>query len=636
MCGIAGFFSPNDIGGVELKTDILKEMASVLKHRGPDDFGAIFDEGCQVGLVHTRLSILDLSKAGHQPMVSLSGRYVISFNGEIYNHNELRKMLPMVNWRGSSDTETICASFEEWGVSTAIKKMTGMFAIAILDKKNKELSIVRDRCGEKPLYYFVGENHFIFSSELKALKKYPKFNGAINKKSLTEFIDYGYISSDKSIYHNTFKCLPGEIVKYNLVDNSIIKEKYWALENIKNNEIKIPDTKIVSGMNKLLLESVKEQMISDVPIGAFLSGGIDSSLVVALMKKVSPSKITTFSIGFNEDSYNEAHHAKMVAEYLGTNHHELYVSDDQIMGLIPELSHTYDEPFGDVSKLPTMLVSELASKYVKVALTGDGADELFCGYPRYFNINKTFIEYQNSLSFKKMKLKLLSTISSEKLNSFYERLSFKKRSSKKGYKIHRKANIALSKSLADMYLQETSFSPYHGDIVLGKDFDPSFGIQRNLPNSYLEEMMYYDFHTYLPDNILVKVDRAAMHYSLETRAPFLNHRVVEEAWNLPLHCKVREDQSKWILREVLYDLVPKNILDRPKMGFGVPISSWLRTSLRTWAEKQISVERLTSEGFFDVDFVRSLWEEHVNGLHDWGQVLWNILMFQSWYENECF
>ena len=606
----------------------ISAMSLSIVHRGPDDYGHWIDAEAGVALGHRRLSIIDLSAAGRQPMISESGRYVIVFNGEIYNHLDLRTRLKNCHWKSSSDTETILAAFEAWGFSETLSQINGMFAIALWDTKVRCLYLARDRMGEKPLYYGWDRGVFLFGSELKALRHYPSFTPEIDRNSLSIYTRYGYIPAPLTIYEKISKLMPGSYLRIDMADRSCEKQlpvQYWSLiQQIKNgcdNPFEGNDEEAIAELSRLISDSVQRQKISDVPIGAFLSGGIDSSTIVAFMQSQTSQPVKTFSIGFQEDRYNEAKYAQAVAKYLGTDHTELYVNARQAMDVIPKLPLIYDEPFGDASQIPTFLVSQLARKNVTVAMSGDGGDELFCGYTRYTRggaiwniIDQTPVFLREKMAFG--------------LQNFLGE-DFKK----KHYRFERLRSYLECMNLNEFYFLMGSQWEKNDEIVLQSNNKINRPVKDALLNLCLEPqhtMMAIDSHNYLPDDILVKVDRAAMAVSLETRVPLLDYRLVEFAWRLPLHMKVRNKQTKWILRQVLHRVVPKELVERPKMGFGVPVDEWIRGPLREWAEDLLSEKSLLQDGFFNPEPIRRRWKQHLSGKRNSRDCLWIILMFQAW------
>jgi asparagine synthase (glutamine-hydrolysing) len=639
MCGIAGYLTQSCAFNNE---DVLHQMGDAINHRGPDDEGVWLDKNAGIGLVHRRLSIVDLSAAGHQPMFSATGRYVLVFNGEIYNHLVLRERLPNVNWVGRSDTETFLASIERYGLETTLKNSQGMFAFALWDRKERTLHLARDRVGEKPLYYGFQDGVFLFGSELKALKKNPHFKAKINRGSIALYIRHNYIPTPYTIYQGVFKLEPGCLLMLSDVRSEPKIWSYWSASDVAltgvNNSFRGTPDEAVNELENLCKQSIQQQMMADVPLGAFLSGGIDSSLVVALMQSQSTCPIKTFTIGFHEEGYNEAVHAKAVARHLGTEHTEFYVTPEEAMEVIPRLSSLYCEPFSDSSQIPTFLISQLAKQHVSVSLSGDAGDELFCGYNRYQMTNNLWPKLSMlPVPLRALVAKRIVSISPLVWNRLYKFIPGAPHFNNLGDKLHKGAGVLTSRSVDELYLGLVSHIRTPEKVVIGSSELPTL-LTGNAPDlsglSDVQWMMALDLVTYLPDDILVKVDRAAMGVSLETRVPYLDHRVVEFAWKLPLSIKIRNGQSKWVLRQVLYKYVPKELIERPKMGFGVPIDSWLRGPLRDWAENLLDESRLRREGYFYPIPIRKKWDEHLSGQCNWQHYLWNILMFQSWLETE--
>ena len=638
MCGIAGFLSSN------INPDIvLGDMINAINHRGPDDKGTWFDKNVGIGFAHSRLSILDLSSAGHQPMHSVSDNFVLIFNGEIYNHNKLREELEFVShrsWNGHSDTETLLAAIEEWGLDVALKKTNGMFSIALWDKNSKNLFLARDRIGEKPLYYGWVNEQFVFASELKSIKKFPKFNNSIDRSSLALYLRFNSIPSPYSIYKDIYKLEPGQVIQLNSDSKELKKSYFWSIEEVIrdgcSNRFKEAPKIIVNNLENVLSNSISSQMQSDVPLGAFLSGGIDSSTIAALMQSKSANKINTFTIGFNEKEFDEAKHAMLVAKHIGTNHFDMYVNEKDTLDVIPLLPKIYDEPFADSSQIPTFLVSKFAKEKVTVALSGDAGDELFGGYNRYVFSKKTFNKIlKTPILLKKFLSRFMLGFSEEKWNSMLSGL-LRKRIANIGHKIHKAANVLESSSIRDLHFKLISQIQNPSDWLLDGNEHPSVfndKTERFLELDPIEQMMAYDLISYLPTDILTKIDRAAMSVSLETRVPFLDPEVIKFSTCLPIEFKIRNGVTKWALREVLYKYVPKDLIERPKMGFAVPLAEWLRGPLKDWAESLLDEKRLHEEGFFNVEFVRSKWLEHLNCDANWEHQLWNVLMFQSWLDD---
>ncbi len=646
MCGIAGFWSKPGTWPREDSASVLEKMAATLRHRGPDDSGIYIDAGNCLALAHRRLSILDLSSAGHQPMVSACGRYVIVLNGEIYNHLDLRAELrnrpDAQAWRGHSDTESLLAVIAAWGVDEALKKCVGMFAFVLWDKKKKALVLARDRLGEKPLYYGWVNDAFLFASELKAFREYPEFCGEINRGALMLYMRHNCVPAPHSIYQNIFKLPPGSLLYASLGHKDVQPICYWSAREIAERGQANPfvgtDAEAADELEYLLGRSIAGQMVADVPLGAFLSGGIDSASIVALMQANSGRPVQTYTIGFHEDSFNEAPQANMVASHLGTEHTELYVTPDEAMAVIPKLPELYDEPFSDSSQIPTFLVSQLARERVTVSLSGDGGDELFGGYNRH---------YWAALLWRRIKFlprpvrialaAAMQSLPPTSWDSIFAHLGrFLPASAKQrnpGDKLHKMAGVLAARGVEEIYLDLVSHWKKPAQIVrhsaepMSLVTDPASRVNSG---QFENNMMYLDMLTYLPDDILTKVDRASMGVSLESRIPMLDHRVVEFAWRLPLDMKIRNGQGKWLLRQVLYRHVPRELVERPKSGFGLPIGDWLRGPLRDWAEELLREERLKREGIFNAEPIRAAWYEHLSGRRNNAYHLWDVLMFQAW------
>jgi asparagine synthase (glutamine-hydrolysing) len=654
VCGIAGFV--DSLAREEVLATAIKAMIAPLHHRGPDDEGTWWDASAGIAVGHKRLSILDLSPAGHQPMSSAGGRYVVVFNGEIYNHLDLRARLDPPfgrsedgvrnGWRGHSDTETLLAGFEAWGIEEAIRRSVGMFALAVWDKASRTLTLARDRLGEKPLYYGWQGNSFLFGSELKALRAHPGFRGEIDRDALTLLLRHNYIPAPYSIYRDIHKLPPGSSLQVRAGERAVRPAQYWSArecaESGRRGQYRGNGAQAATDLEDLIRQSLSGQMVADVPLGAFLSGGVDSSTVVALMQQLSPRPVRTFTIGFREDVYNEAEHARAVARHLGTDHTELYVTPEQTLAVIPRLPEIYDEPFADSSQIPTFLVSKLAREHVTVSLSGDGGDELFGGYNRY----RWATDIWRRLGWLPRPVRsalggLLATLPPAAWDAVLERLGrlvpAGLRYSEPGVKLHKLAEILSARTPEEIYWGLVSHWKEPANLVRGAKEPPTVLTDRQgWPDvgDFEHRMMYFDTVSYLPDDILAKVDRAAMGVSLETRVPFLDHRLVEFAWRLPLGFKVRDGVTKWLLRQVLHRYVPRELIERPKMGFGVPIDSWLRGPLRKWAEDLLDPARLLREDFFNPMPIQEKWKEHLSGRRNWQYYLWDVLMFQAWLENE--
>lgn len=636
MCGIVGFLSAENFG-----VDVIRNMGNAIAHRGPDAAGYWSDSDKGIHFCHRRLSIIDLTESGAQPMVSTSGRYIISFNGEIYNFLSIKDQLEKDGlvrwWKGHSDTEIITAAFDAWGIEKSLSLLVGMFAIAVWDTINLELILIRDRLGEKPLYFGWQGSCFMFASELKALHLHPEFKKEICLEALGQYFKYSYVPSGTSIYKGIKKLKPGTYCKISLLNKEIQYYTYWDLKTqIKNDNLeKNTIEHNIDALENLLKDAIGKQMISDVPLGAFLSGGVDSSVIVAMMQSQSSKPIRTFSMGFNEKSFDEAIYAKKVAQHLGTDHAEMYVSPEDAMNVIPMLSEMYDEPFSDSSQIPTYLVTKLAKANVTVALSGDAGDELFSGYNRYLMVNNVWGKISKvPKSIRKGIGDFLLSKNVERLDSYYSHIeSFipnKYKLSNFGDKMHKIADRLDVSSQSELY--DGFISHWNSkDVLASSTQNGLYDLDSLKDMSFIEKMMYVDTKTYLPDDILVKVDRAAMANSLETRTPFLDHRVVEFAWNLPMNLKIKDGKGKWILREVLYRHVPKHLIERPKMGFGIPLDSWLRGPLREWAQDLLSDNSLDKHKLLNNRNIQEKLNEHLSGKKNWQHQLWDVLMFQEWY-----
>jgi asparagine synthase (glutamine-hydrolysing) len=650
MCGFAGFLAPAGFSS-SVGAEIGQQMGRAILHRGPDDGGLWQDHEAGVLLSHRRLAILDLSAAGHQPMASASGHYMIAFNGEIYNHLIIRRQLESAGkaaeWRGHSDTETLLAAIDAWGLEKTLQEAVGMFAIALWDREARKLTLARDRMGEKPLYYgwqgSGSQRMFLFGSELKALKAHPQFSAEIDRGALALQMRHNYIPAPHSIYRGISKLRPGHMLELDARSEQTLHSRpFWSLDDVARHGRATPfagsDADAVAALDKVLHEAIGQQMLADVPLGAFLSGGIDSSAVVGIMQAISSRPVKTFTIGFSEEGMNEAVFAKDVARHLGTEHTELYVTPGMAMDVIPRLADLYDEPFSDSSQIPTFLVSQLARSHVTVSLSGDAGDELFGGYTRY----KLASRLWNSLERIPLPLRSLAGGGIRALPVSGWNAAGKpilalagRNLGNVGDRAHKFAGLLAERDRMQVYRRMISHWDEPAQLVLDASESSNYFSQRGADaanSDYYDEMMLADMHTYLPDDILVKVDRAAMGVSLETRVPFLDHRVVEFAASVPLHMKVRDGQGKWLLRQVLYKYVPKAMIERPKMGFGVPIDAWLRGPLREWADSLLDERRLQNEGYFDARAVRAKWQEHQSGSRNWQYHLWDILMFQSWLD----
>jgi len=622
LCGIAGL-----IGPAAPDTTLLEAMAGCLRHRGPDA-GGVWTDG-PVGLAHRRLAVLGLGPAGDQPMHSTSGRYVLVYNGEIYNHLELRTDLERAGraptWRGGSDTETLLACIEAWGLDASLPRTVGMFALAVWDRETGRLVLARDRMGEKPLSWALHAGGLLFASQPSALRAAPGFHPTIDRDALADLLRYAQVPGERTIHREVRQLLPGALLEVRVdADGRLVGppqvRTWWSFDAVARAGIADPlvgdDASLVASVGHAIDEAVRSQMISDVPLGAFLSGGIDSSLIVATMQRFSTQPVRTFTIGFTEQAFDESPHARAVARHLGTDHTEMVVTPQDALAVIPEIPRIYDEPFADSSQIPTVLVSRLARSSVTVALSGDGGDELFGGYDRYLRADRV--------------ARIPRPVALAAAAAF----GVMGRSRQRG------AALALGRGPAPMVRRLLSANPEADHLVLGAD--PEGNLARFLTaweetaglGPQAARFMALDTTGYLPDDVLHKVDRASMSVSLETRVPLLDHRVVAAAWRLPMSARMRGGTGKWVLRELLAREVPRELFERPKTGFGVPLGRWLRGPLRAWAEDLLAPDALESEGLLDVERVRDLWSSHLSGRWDAGHDLWPILMFRAWSETD--
>lgn len=650
MCGITGFIDASRQTSPEILENTVRRMSDTLRHRGPDDEGAWVDAEAGVALGHRRLSIVDLSPEGHQPMVSADGRYVIVFNGEIYNFTDLRYDLELdadpPRWRGYSDTEVMLQAISRWGLDAALRRFNGMFAFALWDRQERVLHLVRDRLGKKPLYYGWMGSTFLFGSELKSLVAHPSFRREVDRDVLALYLRHNYIPYPYSIYRGIRKLPPAAALTLSPAKMGEYPDPvpFWSARQAAEKSVQQPfqgtESEAVEQLDALLKDAVEIRMIADVPLGAFLSGGIDSSLTVALMQAQSVRPVRTFTIGFSEADYNEAEDAKRVARHLGTDHTELYITPEEARSVIPRLPEIYDEPFSDSSQIPTFLVSEMARRHVTVAISGDGGDELFGGYNRYFWASGVWskIGWMPSGVRKAVAAGVLA-LHPDTVEKGFEKLApvlpVWARQRHPSDKLHTLARVMSAGAPQDIYRDLVSHWKRPTTLVKGSAEPPT-----NLSDpgrwaqvqTFTQWMMYLDTIAYLPNDILAKVDRASMAVSLETRAPLLDYRVMEFAWRLPMSMKIRGTHGKWILRRLLDQYVPREMIERPKMGFGVPIHSWLRGPLREWAESLLDERRLREEGFFDPGPIRRKWAAHLSGKRNWQFLLWDVLMFQAWLE----
>jgi asparagine synthase (glutamine-hydrolysing) len=651
MCGIAGIIGP-DPGG----DGILSRMVGTLVHRGPDDSGSWIDPEAGVFLGHRRLAIVDLSPLGHQPMASADGRYVLSYNGEIYNHWELRTELgaPETGWRGHSDTETLIECIAAWGLKRTLEKSVGMFALALWDRRERLLHLARDRFGEKPLYYGWTGGDFVFASELKAIRTHPRFGNPISRRALTLYVSRGYVPAPFSIHDRIFKLEPGCILTASAEAASIPLDsppapgartgpvsidRYWCYREVVSAGLRNPildEQEALEQLEQTLAAAIRGQAVADVPVGAFLSGGIDSSTIVALYQKYASSLVRTFSIGFEEAEYDEAPFARQVAAHLGTEHHEHYVGVAEARDVIPLLPAMYDEPFADSSQVPTYLVSRFAREQVTVALSGDGGDELFGGYTRYHGAATLWGQLKRMPAPVRAAVGgTLGRMPPAAWQALATALPNASRRPHFGAKVQKGLQtLGAARTLGDVYDSFLDEWQALGTPVLGADGRDQGGYDLDLgvaaPDTV--RMMYCDATTYLPDDILCKVDRAAMAVSLETRVPFLDHRVAELAARIPVAMKIRDGRGKHILRQMLYREAPQRLFERPKAGFGIPVGEWLRGPLRPWAEALLDQGRLEREGLFDAAKIRRRWQAHLARKSDSTAAIWAILMFQAWQE----
>ena len=656
MCGIAGLVSAEDVDA-----EVLRRMADVIVHRGPDDSGVWQSSDGRVGFGHRRLSIVDLSPLGHQPMESADGRIVVAFNGEIYNHMELRDELDAGGngpaWRGHSDTETLVEAIARWGLKRTLEKCVGMFALSAWDKRERTLQLARDRFGEKPLYFGWVGGDFVFASELKSIRQHPRFRNEIDRRALRVYASRSYVPAPLSIYRHVYKLSPGAILatsadvhrhrptavpSVGVANDGFSIERYWSYRQVQQEGLKDPirdEREALERLEDVLATSIAGQAVADVPVGAFLSGGIDSSLVVGLYQKHSPGRVRSFTIGFEEEGFNEAEYAKAVAAHFGTEHQEHYVRVRDAQDVIPLLPGMYDEPFADSSAIPTYIVSRFAREHVKVALSGDGGDELFGGYNRYFGTAQLWSGMKRlPRPVRAAAGSLLGRVPVGAWNGLAGVLPGNRPPSfgSKVQKTFRTMNAA--EGLDDVFttfLDEWSGGPspvIGGDeLVHACDFDLDVG--DGAPDAV--RMMYCDALSYLPDDIMCKVDRASMAVSLETRAPFLDHRVAALAARLPVESKVGAGKGKLILRKLLYKEAPAELFERPKAGFGIPVGEWIKGPLRDWAESLLDPGRLTAEGYFDATAVRRRWQQHLSGQRDSTPAIWAILMFQAWLDSQA-
>lgn len=634
MCGIAGFLSPHRTNAMALSRYV-SEMTNAISHRGPDDEGIWVDENVGLALGHRRLAIQDLSEAGHQPMVSQCGRWVMTYNGETYSAPELRPLLEArgISFRGHSDTEVMIEAISAWGLEAAIRQWIGKFVFALWDRKDRCLYLVRDRLGIKPLYWGQMGQSFLFGSELKALRGHPDFIPKLNVEALSAYLKHAYVPTPLSIYDSIHKLSPGTIL-CRTADGQITQKTFWTLEEAISQGLPSTDSKVderfeeksLRELDHLINDAVSRRMIADVPLGSFLSGGVDSSLITAIAQRHSTRPIQTFTIGFGEKEYDEAPYAQAIAQHLGTDHTTLSVTPRQMRDVIPQLPHLYDEPFADSSQIPTFLVSQLAKKSVTVVLSGDGGDEVFGGYSRYL-WSHTLWKMIRYMPLSSHMGSLIRTLPPKGWDQLSLLLPASKRPRKFGYKMHKMAYAMAAQTPEKLYDLLTSYWADPSQI-LWQSHQQSFGNFSSQLSDFVSQMQAFDTMTYLPDDILTKVDRASMAVGLEARIPLLDHRIVEWAWAQPKSLKIRGKTGKWALRQLLYRHVPSYLIDRPKAGFAIPIDSWLRGPLRDWAEDLLKVSTLKDH--FDPVPIRKLWKNHLAQKSDHQEALWAILMFEAW------
>lgn len=639
MCGIAGFTTNNKLPN-DVLMSIASSMAEKIKHRGPDAQAVWTDADAGIALSHRRLSIVDLSSTGNQPMVSHTGDWVIVYNGEIYNTEELRHELKhqSIPWRGTSDTEVIVEAINHWGVTKTVKKLIGMFAFAAWNRRTRILTLVRDRLGIKPLYWSKTSTCLIFGSELKALRSHPDCPTSLNRSSIANHLRNCYINNPATIYKDINQLQPGWLTHWDSVNNTQKFEQYWALKDVASNghvnQIQCSDSEAIAQLDDLLGDAVKRRMVADVPLGAFLSGGVDSSIVVAQMQKFSDRPVKTFSIGFEDPKYDESAYAASIADHLKTDHKRLIMTASDALNVIPDLPTMFDEPFSDASQIPTYLVSRMTREHVTVALSGDGGDELFAGYQRYFDAIKYNFLISQPKAVRNMEAWALDKLTPEILKNISWMLPGSMGKKLTGSKLQRIPPLLRDGSALSLYRQIMSRVDCPGDILLDCEEPPyekwELANALDLGQDRYSLMQFIDTIDYLPDDILTKVDRASMAVSLEARVPILDHRLVEFAWRLPENQKVRNGSGKWLLRNLLYQYVPKELIDRPKKGFGVPVGSWLRGPLREWANDLLSTESLNKTHIFKQKPIQKKLQQHMDNEINWDLHLWDVLSLQAW------
>lgn len=629
MCGIAGFIQIDN----QLNQSILELMLDPITHRGPDSNGIWFEENCYLG--HKRLAILDLTTAGHQPMLSKNQNLVITYNGEIYNFEEVRQQLNQhttIHWQGHSDTEVLLEAINYWGIETTLQKIDGMFAFAVWNRQTKELYLARDRFGEKPLYYSVDNQELVFASEITAIEQYPKLDKTLDMEAIGQYLRYMAIPSPFSIYKKVKKLPPGTYAHWKQGSTEPTIKPYWNTQQIFldhiSNPVNISEQEALERFDNLLQNSIQSRMVADVPVGSFLSGGFDSSLVTAIMQKLNHRPIETFSIGFDTVEHNEAEYAKAVAKHLGTHHNEFYVTGRDALKVVPKLNEIYDEPFADSSQIPMYLLSQETRNKVTVSLSGDAGDELFGGYTRYFTSVAHWQKYKNHSPYKEM-TNLLRYCPRSAYRLLVPAIRQVLNNNVSITKLQQLSELLKSDKFDDFYLQ--SISTWRTPNIMAKgqlDLKQQATSQIDKQNF----MMLTDALNYLPNDILTKVDRATMAVSLESRIPFLDKNIVQFAWSLPLDLKMKNNNGKYLLKQLAYKYIPKELLDRPKKGFGVPLDSWLRNDLREWGGDLLSESTLKRQGILNADLIQTIWQEQQNNQSDYNHMLWSVLMLQSWLD----